>query len=80
NSRWFMRDIWADGSFRSLQSFWFLGCLVLMYVFQGTIVSTYAANRLKPQFEDLEDFLNYPSVIVGTYENSYPVMCLEVHW
>ncbi|GBN30640.1 hypothetical protein AVEN_219576-1 [Araneus ventricosus] len=77
NSRWFMRDIWADGSFRSLQSFWFLGCLVLMYVFQGTIMSTYAANRLKPQFEDLEDFLNHPSVIVGTYENSYPVMCLE---
>ncbi|XP_055947105.1 glutamate receptor ionotropic, kainate 5-like [Argiope bruennichi] len=77
NNRWFMRDIWSNKSFRCLQSFWFLGCLVLMYVFQGTMVSTYAANRLKPQFESLEDFLNYPSVIVGTYENSYPVLCLE---
>ncbi|GIY13532.1 hypothetical protein CDAR_36971 [Caerostris darwini] len=77
NTRWFLRHIWFLPSFRLLQSIWFLGCLVLLNVYQGTMVSTYAADRLRPQIESLDDFLKYPDLIIGTYENAYPVMCLQ---
>ncbi|GFV48385.1 lig_chan-Glu_bd domain-containing protein [Trichonephila clavipes] len=75
--KWYLRHIWTSSSFKLLQSLWFLTCLVFLYVYQGIIVSTYAADRLKPQIEKLEDFLENPDVIIGTYENSYPVLCLE---
>ncbi|GFU13626.1 glutamate receptor U1 [Nephila pilipes] len=77
NKRWFIRHVCKSPSLKILRCTWFLTCLVLMSAYSEIITSTFAADRLKPQFEKLEDFLDYPSIKIGTYKNSYPVLCLE---
>lgn len=55
-----------------------MSCLVLTYTYQGTIISTYAADKMKPKYETLDDLMADPKVIIGSHENSYPLLCLNV--
>ncbi|KAG8182024.1 hypothetical protein JTE90_013955 [Oedothorax gibbosus] len=77
NSRFFLRHIWNAPSFKLLQGMWIMSCLVLTYTYQGTIISTYAADKMKPKYENFDDLMADPQVIIGSHENSYPLLCLN---
>ncbi|KAG8182025.1 hypothetical protein JTE90_013956 [Oedothorax gibbosus] len=73
----FFKHILKTPSFKLLQGIWILSCLVLTYTYQGTIISTYAADKMKAKYESFEDVLADPKAAIGTFENSYPLLCLS---
>lgn len=73
-----MKHVWKSPSFKLLQGIWLLSCLVLTYIYQGTIISTYAADKMKAKYENFEDVMADPRVAIGTFENSYELLCLSV--
>ncbi|GBN30639.1 hypothetical protein AVEN_219575-1 [Araneus ventricosus] len=74
NKRWFIRHVWSSPSFRLLQSMWFTAaCLVIMYTYQGAIISAFAADRLKPRVSNIEELLKESKLGISTFKNSYPM-------
>ncbi|GFU13622.1 glutamate receptor [Nephila pilipes] len=74
NDRWFLKHVWSSASFRFLQSMWFTGgCLVLMYTYQGAIISTFAADKLKPKISSIDELLADTKIQFSTFKNSYPM-------
>ncbi|KAG8175283.1 hypothetical protein JTE90_006643 [Oedothorax gibbosus] len=41
---------------------WFLPCLVLVYSYQGGILSAFASNKLQPKIASLDDLMNDESI------------------
>ncbi|GIY13530.1 uncharacterized protein CDAR_68411 [Caerostris darwini] len=76
NSRWFLRHIRSTPSFRFIQSVWLMTCLVFLNTYQGSIISSYAASKMKPKYENLNDIMQDTRVEVATYANSFPYLCL----
>ncbi|KAG8172977.1 hypothetical protein JTE90_005363, partial [Oedothorax gibbosus] len=68
--RWFMRHVCDSTSFRMLLLTWFLPCLVLIYSYQGGIISAFAFNKLKSKIASLDDLLNDNSIDSITYASS----------
>lgn len=52
--------------------------LVVMYTYQGAITSTFAADKLKPLIETMEELNDNTAVQPSTLRNSFPFACLEV--
>ncbi|PRD35112.1 UNVERIFIED_CONTAM: glutamate receptor [Trichonephila clavipes] len=72
--RWFLRHVWPSTSFRLLQSIWFTGgTLVLMYTYQGAIISAFTADKLKPKISTIDELLADTKVQFSTFKNSYPM-------
>ncbi|GBL98982.1 hypothetical protein AVEN_70270-1 [Araneus ventricosus] len=79
NKRWFIRHVWSSPSFRLLQSMWFTAaCLVIMYTYQGAIISAFAADRLKPRVSNIEELLKESKLGISTFKNSYPMAFFKV--
>ncbi|GFU13635.1 uncharacterized protein NPIL_429151 [Nephila pilipes] len=76
-SRWFLQPIWNTHSLRFVLSVWLMTCLVFVNSYQGSIISTYAAFKLKPKYESLNDLMKDTSLEIGTYANSFPYLCLS---
>ncbi|GBO10567.1 hypothetical protein AVEN_247435-1, partial [Araneus ventricosus] len=77
-SSWYLRYIWSSRSFRFIQGVWLLSCFIFVNSYQGSIISSFASNRLKPKYETLEEVMEDREVDVGTYPNSFPYLCLSV--
>ncbi|KAG8182846.1 hypothetical protein JTE90_000450 [Oedothorax gibbosus] len=78
SDRWFTRHICHSPSFRMLQLLWFIGPgLVLLYSYQGGIISAFAANKFKPKIATVEDLINDKSIGVISYHNAYPQKFFE---
>ncbi|GBN82173.1 hypothetical protein AVEN_112457-1, partial [Araneus ventricosus] len=76
-SSWYLRYIWSSRSFRFIQGVWLLSCFIFVNSYQGSIISSFASNRLKPKYETLEEVMKDREVDVGTYPNSFPYLCLS---
>ncbi|GFU13633.1 lig_chan-Glu_bd domain-containing protein [Nephila pilipes] len=76
-NRWFLQPIWNTPSLRFVLSVWLMTCLVFVNSYQGSIISTYAAFKLKPKYENLDDLMKDKSLVIGTYANSFPYLCLK---
>ncbi|GFQ74627.1 PBPe domain-containing protein, partial [Trichonephila clavata] len=73
---WHLKHIWNTPSFRFVQGVWLVTCLVFINSYQGSIISTYAAFKMKPKYESLEDLMKDKTVEIGTYANSFPYLCM----
>ncbi|KAG8182851.1 hypothetical protein JTE90_000455 [Oedothorax gibbosus] len=60
--RWFMRHVYDSTSFRILLLTYFGSCLVLLYSYQGGILSAFASNKLQPKIASLYDLFNDNSI------------------
>ncbi|KAF8797148.1 Glutamate receptor 1 like protein [Argiope bruennichi] len=74
---WYLKYILNSRSFRFIQGVWLLSVLIFVNTYQGSIISSFAANKLKPKYETLEEVINDNNVAVGTYPNSFPYLCLS---
>ncbi|KAG8182023.1 hypothetical protein JTE90_013954 [Oedothorax gibbosus] len=77
NGRWYLRPVWSSTSFRTVETVWFITCLVFVYTFQGSIISTYTSGKMKPRHESLEDMLQDTRTEIGSFGNSHPAICLS---
>ncbi|KAG8182849.1 hypothetical protein JTE90_000453 [Oedothorax gibbosus] len=62
SNRWFVRHVYGSTSFRMLLFIWFGTCLVLLYSYQGGILSAFAFIKLQPKIASLDDLLNDISI------------------
>ncbi|GIY32619.1 hypothetical protein CDAR_37021 [Caerostris darwini] len=74
NNRWFVKHVSSSPSFTLLQSLWFtVCCLVMMYTYQGAIISTFTVDKLKPKISTIEELLQNTGIGISTFRDSYPM-------
>ncbi|XP_035219681.1 glutamate receptor ionotropic, delta-2-like [Stegodyphus dumicola] len=78
NHRWYLKHIWLSPGFKFFLFLWLTGpALVLRYTYEGSIVSAFAADKLKPRIQTIEELVKDTGVTIATFKNSYPQTCFE---
>ncbi|GIY32615.1 hypothetical protein CDAR_37001 [Caerostris darwini] len=58
----------------SVTSLWFtVCCLVMMYTYQGAIISTFTVDKLKPKISTIEELIQNTGIGISTFRDSYPM-------
>ncbi|GIY24223.1 hypothetical protein CEXT_571 [Caerostris extrusa] len=74
NNRWFVKHVSSSPSFTLLQSLWFtVCCLVMMYTYEGAIISTFTIDKLRPKISTIEELLQNTGIGISTFRDSYPM-------